>query len=426
MNAITTLKNGLRIVTNTIPSSKSIAIAISIGAGGRYEDIEKNGGVSHFVEHLLFKGSKKRPTSKKISETIDRVGGYINAYTTEDHTCYYVKLPKKHLHLGFDVLADIIINPLFKHEEIERERGVIIEEMNVYRDDPARYVGDFTGELLWPHSPLRTNVIGKESVIKSITKKQIITYYKKLYAPNNIVVSVSGNIKHDEIAKMVRSKFSRLKNQAKTRFAQAKGPLSANKSKLLSNKTNQTHFILCCKAPKLDSKENIVFSLISTILGKGMSSRLFLSVRERKGLAYTVNADNHGFLETGRFEIYAGVKIDKVPMAIRAIMLEVKKISNKLVSGRELDKAKEQIKGQLIMAQEDNENIASTFAGQLILMNKIVSFDEMINRVDRISSEDILRVTKKYFRPNGFRLAIIGPYDENDQKELEKLIVLKG
>jgi predicted Zn-dependent peptidase len=426
MFEVSTIKNGLRILTNSAPSTKSVAIAIFVGAGGRYENMNINGGVSHYLEHLLFKGSKKRPNAKKISETIDRVGGYINAYTSEDQTCYYVKLPKQHLHLGFDVLADMIINPLLKHDELERERGVIIEEMNVYRDDPARYIGDFVGELLWPHSSLKTNVIGKEPIIKKMARKQVTSYYKKMYQPNNMVVAISGDIKHDEMLRMVQARFSRLKNTSKIRRDRAKGAMAKNKSVLLSKKTHQTHFIICSRAPKMSSQENVIFSTLCTILGKGMSSRLFLTVRERKGLAYTVIADNHGFVDTGKMEIYAGVKTEKTALAIKAIMVEIKKIKDKPVSARELEKAKEQIKGGLIMNQEDNQSVALSLGAQLIIANKAISMEGLVKKVDQVRPSDIQRIANKYFRPNSFRLAIIGPYDEKQQQDLDKLINLEG
>lgn len=424
MFEVSTTKNGLRVLTNSAPSTKSVAIAIFVGAGGRYENMDRNGGVSHYLEHLLFKGSKKRPNAKKISETIDRVGGYINAYTSEDHTCYYVKLPKKHLHLGFDVLADMVIHPLLKSDEINRERGVILEEMNVYRDDPARHVFDFVGGLLWPDSPLKTNVIGKESVIKKMSRQQIVSYYKKMYTPNNMVVAVSGNVAHGEILKMVQSRFSRMRNGTKVKLAKAKGKISSKKSELLVKKTSQTHFILCSRGPKLDTQETIIFSILSTILGKGMSSRLFLTVRERKGLAYTVVADNHGFADTGKMEIYAGVKTDKTALAIRAIMAEIKKIKGKLVSTRELEKAKEQIKGQLVMNQEDNQSIALSLGAQLIIIDKVISFDDLIKKVDKVDANDVMRLANRYFKSDSFRLAVIGPYEQKDQHDFEKLISL--
>ncbi|MDP4038910.1 MAG: pitrilysin family protein [bacterium] len=422
MYQISTLKNGLRIITNKATGSRSVGIAVFVGAGGRYETENYNGGVAHYLEHVLFKGSKKRPTPKKIAETIDRVGGDMNAYTAEDHTCYYVKLPKKHLHLGFDVLADNMINPLFKNDEIERERGVIIEEMNVYKDNPARYVFDLVGELMWPYDKLKTNVIGREEIIEKIPKKRIISYYNALYTVDNMVVSVSGNVEHEEIVKLVKSKFARQKTKAKMSFEKVKGSIAKNKSKLFFKDTNQAHFVICCRSVKLNTKNQIAFELLSTILGGGMSSRLFLNVREKKGLAYTIFAHNSGFVDSGKFEIYAGVNKNKVKEALRATMLEIKKIKNKPVSNRELDKAKEQVKGRLIMSQEDNGSVADRMGEQIILLDKADTVEKTLKKIDKITSEDIQKIADKYFRSKNFRLAVIGPFDENQQAEFENLI----
>ncbi|MBA3679134.1 insulinase family protein, partial [Candidatus Saccharibacteria bacterium] len=345
MHEITQLPNGLRIITRTMTETESVTVNFFVGAGGRYEDMKTEYGAAHFLEHLLFKGTHKRPTSKQISEEIDSVGGYMNAYTAEDHTSYYIKLPKNYFGLAFNILGDILTDPLFEEAEIERERNVILEEMKVYKDDPARYVYDLVGDLLWPHDTLRTNVIGNEHIISTMQRDAIINYFRGLYTMDNIVLSVAGNISHSKVVEYANEMLSEVQSKAQRTWQPVKGGLSTHRVSVTNEDTNQSHLLIVGRAPKIGAADEPAMKLLSTILGSGMSSRLFLNVRENKGLAYTVYMSYSNFVDSGKFEIYAGVNNDKIGNAITAVLDELQKIQQELVSDKELGKAKEQVRG---------------------------------------------------------------------------------
>lgn len=418
----TKLTNGLRVLTNEIAQAGSVTVSIFVGAGGRYEDLDSEYGVSHFLEHLPFKGSAKRPTAKQIAEEIDGVGGIMNAYTSEDHTCYYVKLPSQHFALAFDVVADMVSAPLFEAKQIERERQVILEEIKMYKDDPARLVYDLVGDLLWPTDVLRTNVIGTEQSINAISRDQVIDYYKSLYAAGNMLISVAGDIKHDAVVAKAKEYFDQLKSSPDRAFAPTKGGISEQISNILSQDTNQTHLILAARAPELESDEDMPMRVLAAILGGSMSSRLFLNVREQKGLAYSVHASNHAFVDSGKIEIYAGVNRDKTAQALEAIREEVDRIRDQAVDKDELVRVKEQFRGRMIMAQENNATVADSQGTQMILTGKARRLEQIIAQIDAVTSDDILAVAKKYLQPGCLRLAMIGNYSEAEKAKFEDIV----
>ncbi len=418
----TTLKNGIRIVHRQLPQTGSVAISVFVGTGARYEDLNKNYGVTHFLEHLLFKGTKKRPNPKQIPEEIDGIGGYINAYTSEDRTCFYVKLPRQHWQLGLEILADMVQHPLFLDKEIEREKGVILEEMNVDKDDPAGYVFRLVGDLIWPQDKLRTNIIGTEQSISSITKAQIKDYYKKQYVLNNIVIAVAGNLEMWEIEERTNELFSSTKPKKVPLPEATKGPISEKRTNLLTQKTNQSHFVVAARAPHLQADDDIPMRLLSTILGSGMSSRLSINVRERKGLAYSVFSSYSTFTDSGVFEIYAGVNKQKTELALKAVITELRKIRDTLISDKELAKAKEMLKGRLIMSGEENSNIADRHGTQMVLTGKVWSIEETLAKIDTVSASQVRRVARKYLTANQLRLAIIGPHNETQQQKFEDIL----
>ncbi len=409
MHTITKLDNGLRVVHRKMSDVDSVAVGFYVGAGGRYEDMAREYGVSHFLEHLLFKGTHARPEARLIAELVDSVGGIMNAYTTEDHTAYYIKLPKQHFELAFDILSDIITDPLFAENEIARERGVILEEMNVYRDDPARFVFDLVGDLLWPNDILRTNVIGTAEIIEQMPRSVIADYHQALYTADNMVVSVAGNIEQVQVIDQVKAKLGKLKSQKNRDFEQVHGEESTKKTNILVQDTNQIHMVMCARGPELDHADEAVMRVLSTVLGGGMSSRLFLNVRERKGLAYTIFATGNGFVDSGKFEIYAGVNKDKAEQALDAIMEELAKITTESVPAEELQKAKEQVKGRMIMGLESNFAVADSQGTDLILTNHIWTLDQLLHKIEAVSGEDLKRVAGKYLTQDKLRLAMIGP-----------------
>jgi predicted Zn-dependent peptidase len=402
--------------------TESVTVSFFVGAGGRYEDMKVEYGAAHFLEHLLFKGTTKRPEARIISEEVDSVGGYMNAYTAEDHTAYYIKLPKNYAGLAFNILADILTDPLFKAEEVERERGVILEEMNVYKDDPGRYVFDLVGDLLWPKDALRTNVIGTEAIISKMPRQVIIDYFKSLYTMDNLVISVAGNITHARAVELAEELLGSFDTKARRGFEKVKGGESEKISNVMHQDTNQTHLIVAGRAPEADAHDEASFKVMSTLLGSGMSSRLFLNVRERKALAYTIYMGFTNFVDTGKFEIYAGVNNDRVEEAVGAIVEELIKIRNEGIEKKELDKAKEQVRGRMIMGLESNSAVADVMGSDLIVTGRVRSLEEILAEIDSVSIESVMDAAEKYLRPENLHFAAIGPLEEDRVKKIEELI----
>ncbi len=422
MHEITQLPNGLKVVTRPMHDTDSVTVNFFVGAGGRYENMDTEYGVSHFLEHLLFKGTHKRPSSKIISEAVDSVGGMINAYTAEDHTSYYIKLPKNYIGLAFNILADIITDPLFEQEEIDREREVILEEMKVFKDDPGQYVYDLVGDLLWPKDSLRTNVIGNEHIISTMSKQTIQDYFRQLYTMDNLVISVAGNVEHKKVVELASELLSSVQSKAQRTWQPIHGGLSNDKINLLHEETNQTHLLVVGRAPKVDAQDEAAMKVLSTILGSGMSSRLFLNIREDKGLAYTIFMGYTNFVDSGKFQIYAGVNNDKIDEAITAINEELQKIQHNLVDDKELLKAKEQVRGRYIMGLEGNSSVADYLGTQLILTSKITTLPEVLAKIDAVTPQEIMDAAQTYLYKDLVRLAMIGPYNEDDKLRFNKLM----
>lgn len=422
LHKISQLHNGARIITRTMEDTESVTVCFFVGAGGRYEDFKTEYGAAHFLEHLLFKGTKNRPNPSMIAEEVDSVGGYINAYTAEDHTCYYIKLPKHYVGLAFNILADIIVNPLFKPEEVERERNVILEEMNVYKDDPARLVFDLVGDLLWPKDNLRTNIYGTPEIITNMPRQIIVDYFRSLYCMDNLVISVAGNVGHARILEMAEDLLSSQHTQANRGYEHIRGGISDKLSNVIVQDANQTHIVLAGRAPQVDAPDESTTKVLSTILGSGMSSRLFQNVRDKKGLAYTIYMSMSSYVDSGKFEIYAGVNNDKVIEAMEAICEELRKIRTEGVGKVELQKAKEQVRGRFIMGLESNAAVADMMGSELIVSGKAWTLDEMLHKIDLVTEDDILEAAKTYLQPSRLRLAAIGPLENATIKQLEDII----
>lgn len=425
MHEVTRMPSGLRVVSRHMPDTASVTVSFFVGSGARYEDMDIEYGAAHFIEHLLFKGSQKRPTPKQIVELIDGVGGYMNAYTSEDHTCFYIKLPSKHFNLAMDILADTLTQPLFDAHELERERGVITEEMRVYEDDPARFVFDMVGPLLWPRDTLRSNIIGTEQTIAQMKRDTIMDYFDSLYSINNMVVAVAGNVKHSQVLDQINRYMQVEPRPLKRHYAPSRSDLATKKVDILRRQTSQAHLVIAGRGPALDDSDEMALRLLCTILGDGMSSRLFMNVRERLGLAYWVFMHSTQFVDTGKFEIYAGVTHDKATEALRAITSELNIIRDHLVEEKELHKAREQLRGRLIMGLESNSAVADRLGTQMILQDKIITLAEVIDQIDAVSNEDILLVARKYLQPELLRLAVIGDFDSTKSEEFAKIISAK-
>ena len=406
---------------------------VMVGAGSRYEQ-KKINGLSHFLEHMAFKGTKKRPSSLIISSTIDAIGGEFNAFTSKDHTGFYIKAAANHVPLLVDVLSDMLLHSLFKPEEIEREKGVIIEEINMYEDTPIRHIGDIYEELLYGDHSLGWNIAGKADVIRSITRANFKTYMDGLYRPNNTVMIVAGGISSGESRKgkgeSTEKKITELVEQHLGTWEKKKiwdwdknlDTQKAPRVKLEFKQTEQAHIALGVRAYPLGHPKEYALAVLAAILGGGMSSRLFIQVRERRGLAYYVRSDAEHYLDTGGFTTQAGVDVNRIDDAIKVIISECFALSSGVnpLEQKELTKAKEYLKGRLTLELEDSRSVAGLYATQEVLQRKMLSPDEIIKKIEAVTIADVLNVAKDIFHHQKLNLAIIGPY--KDQGRFEKLL----
>ena len=408
----TVLKNGLRIITAPMKNTKTATVLFLVKAGSKYETKEIN-GISHFLEHMFFKGTKKRPRTLDISSSLDRVGGEFNAFTGKEYAGYWAKVDSKHFDLALDVISDIILNSKFEQKEIDREKGVILEEMNMYYDTPMSYVDDLFENLLYGDQPAGWDTLGRKEVVMGAKRKDFINYFKKHYNNCDSVICLSGNIDSAEAIKKASKSFSSL---GKNKPQNKKGVIEKqNKPQFLikQKKTDQTHLCLGVRAYDIFHHDRHALKLLSIILGGNMSSRLFISVREREGLAYYIKAGVEAYTDSGYLVTQAGVDNQKVKRAIEIILKEYRKIKEKKVSGGELKKAKEYVKGRTLLALESSDDIASFGAGQEILTGKILTLKQKFAKIDKVSPSDIKRVAQDIFASQKLNMALIGPFKKN-------------
>jgi predicted Zn-dependent peptidase len=405
----TTLENGLRIVTAQLADARSITVNIVVGTGSRFEDYKVNGGVSHFLEHVLFKGTKKYPTAQDIAEAVDAVGGYNNAYTGEDVTSFYIKVPATHGELALDILCDMIKSPVLDAEEIDRERGVIIEEMNVFRDDPPRYISTLVPELIFPDNPLGRDIIGSEEVINRIPRDDIAAYQRLHYRPNNLVVAAAGAVEHEAFVRQVSAALGDMKPAAQPGTIPVTSSVSEDLTVTHAKATAQAHFMVAARGYAYEDDNEPAARVLAAILGRGMSSRLFTNVRERQGLAYTVFSEVNSFVDTGLFEAYAGVNLDKIEQALDSVLHELELVRREPVKLTELHKAQQQLRAGLEMSLENNASIADRIGLQLVLLGRVKTVDEMIAKIEAVTVDDVQRVAQDMLHPAKLRFGIIAP-----------------
>lgn len=413
----TTLDNGLCIVSVPMPHVRSVTTAFFIGTGSRYES-EKEAGLSHFVEHMMFKGTRKRPLGKQISETIEGIGGYINASTDREATIYWAKVATPHFATSLELLSDMLLNSLYETKEIERERKVILEELAATYDSPAQLVELLIDETMWPHQALGRDVGGTRESVSSITRPLIKGYVDNQYAPNNCVVAVAGQIEHARIVEAVETQLGGWSHKTLRSWYPSVNGQQAPRVGLKTQRTEQAH--LCISYPGLSSSnpDRYALDLLNVVLGEGMSSRLFLRVREELGLAYDIHSYAAHFLDDGAVTVYAGVEPKQIDKTIKAILEEVRGILS-IIPPTELRKAKEMVKGRLLLRTEDTRSMAAWVGGQKLLLGELRTIDEVEQIIEALSAEELQAVGKEIFSPEKMNLAIVGPY--RSQGRFERL-----
>jgi len=414
------LENGLNVVVVPIGEVESATTLIMVGAGSRYEAPENN-GISHFLEHMAFKGTKKRPTAIEIATLVDGIGAESNAFTGKEYTGYYIKSAATKIELALDILSDMLGNLLLDSQEIEKERGVILEEINLYEDTPSRKIGDIFEELLYGDNPMGWDIAGTKENIRRITREEFIDYMKKHYSADNMTLVVAGKLDIDGIKTKIEKYFSDF-----TSFpVSIPQPVLENQEKsavsIKHKKTDQAHFALGMRTVGLpEEKDRFPLEILSSILGGGTSSRLFHEVRERRGLAYSVRTMVDSYVDCGYLATFAGVDPKKIMEAIQVVVDEYEKIKKVgEITEEELTKAKEYSKGHFVLDLEDTRSVAVFYASALLLEKKMDNPADVIAKIEAVTLEDINRVIKKYFSLP-LNLAIIG--DFKDKAPFEKLL----
>jgi len=422
MNAINTLKNGTRCVGHIMPQRDSLSIGVWINAGGRYES-GREGGISHFLEHLLFKGTLKR-SAEEIKEAIEGRGGAMNGFTSEEFTCYLVKVLGRDMETALDVLSDMVLKPRLSPKDIEKERTVIKEEIKMYLDLPSHHVHDLLVEILWPEQPLGRNLAGTVETVSAITAEDIRGYKSRFYNPSNIVIAACGNMRHRDFFDVCEKYFESAPKGRKSVFKKATEKQKKPQLKILSKETEQTHLAMGVHAFGRNDPDRHTLTLLHIILGGNMSSRLFRELREKRGLVYEIGTHAKKFYDTGAFLISAGLDTKKVVRSLDLMTKEIKRIKTKPVGKDEFERAKEFYRGQLLLGLEDTADHMLWMGEYMSADGKIPAPAEILGKIDRITPDDLRRVAKRIFNDAGLNLALIGPINKSEEKRISEALTV--
>ncbi len=417
----TTLPNGLRLLTASMPGMRSASIAFFFKSGSRYEQ-DRVAGVSHFIEHMLFKGTKNYPTARLISEAIEGVGGTFNGSTSKEITSYTARVPGEELEAVMTVLADMIRYSLFDSAEIEKERSVIIEELSATRDDPQEWVNLLVDEAMWPDLPLGRDDAGTIESVTGLQRQDMLTYLETHYCPNSLVISVAGNVDHQHTVSLVQRLFGDWKQHEVPSYIESLPPLNAMPLRMIQKDTEQTNVCLATLGTAYASPDYYPLLLINALLGDGMSSRLFQSIREEQGLAYDIGSYLNSYAETGSLVVSAGVDPSQTEGVIRAILIELQRLQDVPVPADELRRIKAYVRGGILLGLEGTQQVASWLGSQECLHARVRDIDEVIALIEAVTAQDITRVARTCFAPEWRRLAIIGPGETAQADVFRKLL----
>jgi predicted Zn-dependent peptidase len=409
-----TLDNGLRVLTADLPHAQSVAVIVMLAAGSRYETDDAQ-GIAHFSEHMFFKGTEQRPSAKEIAGAIDAIGGEFNAFTGKEYTAYYVKCAAEHRDVALDVLVDMLRNSRFEEEEIEREKGVIVEEMNMYYDTPRDFIGGVYETLLWGDQPLGRDIIGTKETIRAATRDTFTSYLDRWYQPSRMVLGVAGRI-GDGVLERAQELLGDLAG-GETGAPEATTPHANGRVFVHTKQSEQAHVILGVPSLPLDHPDRYAIQLLATVLGGGMSSRLFSEVRERRGLAYYVYGLNHSYTDAGTLYSQAGVDIARIDDAVATIAVELRKIAAEPPPAEELEKARNFAKGRFVLQLESPQGLMLFGLRKEVLERRLPDPDEVLRGLDAVTGDDVVRVASELIAADRLRLAVIGPFDDASRFE---------
>jgi predicted Zn-dependent peptidase len=401
----TTLANGVRVITEKMAHVRSVSLGVWITTGSRCEAPDEN-GISHFIEHMVFKGTKHR-SAEDIARSVDSIGGGLDAFTAKELVSYNTKVLDEHLPLAFDVLADMVLNPLFRKEDIEKEKGVILEELKMDVDNPEYLLHEIFSSNFYKDHPLGKPIIGTKDTVKKFHREMIHDYYRRYYSPSNIVITAAGNLNHERLVDLARDHFQDLRVSGALPPAQVPVPharlVFKNKSSL-----EQTHLYMGVPAYPFPHELRFACYVLNTVLGGGMSSRLFQNIREKQGLAYSVYSDLSMYRDTGCMAIYAGTSIESAGKVVECIVKELREIKENLVPAEELRRAKDHLKGSFMLGLESTSSRMSNLARQEIYFKRFFTLDEMIQSIEDVSAAQVQKIAQEFFNPKNITLAMLG------------------
>ena len=405
------LHNGLRVITVPMKDNPTVTVLVLVEAGSKYET-KKINGISHFLEHMCFKGTVKRPKAIDISKELDALGSQYNAFTAQEYTGYYAKSDAKHFKQIFDVVTDIYLNSTFPEVEMQKEKGVIIEEINMYEDMPNRHVQDLMMSLLYGDQPAGWNIAGEKKNILNMKRDDFVAYKKAHYLPEATTIVVAGKVNEREVIKEIDRVFGKIARGKKEQKLKVKEIQTKPEILLNFKKTDQTHFVLGIRSYDLFNKKNSVLSVLAGVLGGGMSSRLFQKLREEMGVGYYVRAYNDVYTDHGFFQVSAGVDNKRINEVIVAVLDECKKLKEVLVSTEELNKVKECLIGNMKLSLESSDDIANFYGGQELLKKEVKNGDEKAEEIRKVTAKQIQTLAKEIFKDKNLNLAMIGPFKD--------------
>lgn len=407
------LSNGLRVLVAPMPHTRSVTVALFFGMGSRYEAVQEQ-GISHLVEHMLFKGSAKYPSAQLISETIEGVGGILNAATDKELTVYYAKVASRHADLAFDLLADMVRQPLLETAELTKEKKVVLEELGLAQDAPGEWVHQLMSELLWPDQAIGWEIAGTAETVNSQTRDTVLDYVRRGYGPTNTVLVVAGDADPEHVLRQAQERLF-AEGGPPPSFAAAMDRNGSVRIKSQSRETEQAYVCVGGKGLSRSDPDRYALRVANAILGDGMSSRLFLEVREKRGLAYDVHSYVNAFYDTGAVVVSAGVDPAQVEPAMEAMLGEVDKMRQHVVPETELRKVKEYLKGRTVLSLEDSASVAQWYATQELLTPELLTPDEVLDRIEAVTVGDVLRVCQRIFNDEWLNLALIAPGPDEER-----------
>ena len=406
----TVLPNGIQVVTEEIPGVHSVSVGVWVEAGSRDERDEEN-GIAHFIEHMLFKGTRRR-SARQIAKEIDAVGGILNAFTSKEFSSFYAKVLPEHLPVALDLLFDLYLNSLFATEELEKERQVIVQEINMVEDTPDEYIHDLFSQSFWPRHPLGAPILGRLETISSMDRRKLKDFFSRHYLQIPPVIVAAGKLKHEDLLRPVQKVLRKIKAHPKDK--KNRPPRPHPQVQIKNKQLEQVHLLLGTQGLAAVHPRRYAFTILNTILGGGMSSRLFQEVREKRGLAYSVYSFVSSFVDSGLLGVYAGTGIHNLRRVLQVILREMTRLAENSIRPKELRSAKDQLKGNLLLSLESTESRMSRLAKNEIFFHRFISTEEIIEGIERVSAEEICSLAQGIFRPDSLSLTVLGPITAKD------------